>query len=184
MREKHPSANRFCSSSDGNLCKIREMRSPLELLDFNSTKGFISPSAGQYPHLWLWDACFHAIILAKLRPEHAARELDALFEGQQRDGMIPHVRFNPYVSPSQYRPNASDYRTGGPVSGVTQPPLLATALKIVFQRTKNRDLLKRAYSNTVRFHQWLKEIRDPEDIGLVAIIHPWESGMDNSPSFL
>lgn len=159
------------------------MRSPLELLDFNSTKAFISPSAGQYPHLWLWDACFHAIILAKLRPELAARELDALLEGQQPDGMIPHVRFNPFVNPGQYRPNPSDWKTGGPVSGVTQPPLVATALKIVYQRTGNRPLLRRAYPHVVRFHQWLKKIRDPDDIGLAAIIHPWESGMDNSPSF-
>ncbi len=159
------------------------MRSPLELLDFNSTKAFISPSAGQYPHLWLWDACFHAIVLAQLRPELAARELDALFEGQQPDGMIPHVRFNPFVNSGQYRPNPSDWGTGGPISGITQPPLVATALRIVFERTGDRALLRRAYPHVVRFHHWLKKVRDPEDIGLVAIVHPWESGMDNSPSF-
>lgn len=159
------------------------MRSALELLDFNSTRSFILPSAGQYPHLWLWDACFHAIVLAQLRPELAARELDALFEGQQRDGMIPHVRFSPDVNPNQYRPNPSDWGTGGMISGVTQPPLAATATKIVFQRTGDRALLRRAYSHIVRFHQWLKTVRDPEDCGLVAIVHPWESGMDNSPSF-
>jgi mannosylglycerate hydrolase len=159
------------------------MRSPLEVLDFNSTKTFISPSAGQYPHLWLWDACFHAIILAQLRPELAERELDALFEAQQPDGMIPHVRFNPFVNPGQYRPNQTDWGTGGPVSGITQPPLVASALKIVFQRIENRPFLRRVYPRVVRFHQWLKKIRDPEDAGLVAIVHPWESGMDNSPSF-
>jgi hypothetical protein len=159
------------------------MRSPLDLLDFNSTQAFIAPSAGQYPHLWLWDACFHAIILADLRPELAARELNALFDAQLRDGMIPHVRFNPFVDSSRYRPNESDWGTGGEHSGITQPPLVAPAAKIVFQKTGDRSFLKRAYPRMVRFHQWLKSVRDAANTGLIAIIHPWESGMDNSPCF-
>ncbi|MBE0541398.1 MAG: hypothetical protein IH623_08430 [Verrucomicrobia bacterium] len=159
------------------------MRSPLDLLDFNSTPAFIAPSAGQYPHLWLWDACFHAIVLADLRPELAARELNALFDAQLRDGMIPHVRFNPFVDSSRYRPNESDWGTGGEHSGITQPPLVAPAAKIVFQKTGDRTFLKRAYPRIVRFHEWLKSVRDADNAGLIAIIHPWESGMDNSPSF-
>jgi hypothetical protein len=29
--------------------------------------------------------------------------------------------------------------------------------------------------------RWFKTARDPENRGLVATLHPWESGMDNSP---
>lgn len=159
------------------------MQSALDLLDFNSTPEFIVPSAGQYPHLWLWDACFHAIVLAHLRPELAPRELQALFATQFKDGMIPHVRFSAYADPESYRPNASDWGTGGPYSGITQVPMIAPAAKIVFQKTGDRRFLRRAYSHIVRFHNWLKEVRDPEDIGLLSILHPWESGTDNSPIF-
>ena len=121
------------------------MRTPLELLDFNSSKEFIVPSAGQYPHLWLWDACFHAIILAYLRPELAYRELEALFRSQQSDGLIPHVTFNTEVDPNRYRPNPDDWATGGPHSGITQTPLVAPALKIVYQKTGNRRFLVKAF---------------------------------------
>ena len=30
-------------------------------------------------------------------------------------------------------------------------------------------------------HRWFHAARDPAHTGLVSIIHPWESGMDNSP---
>jgi hypothetical protein len=162
---------------------VISMRSALEILDFNNTPAFIVPSAEQYPHQWLWDACFHAIILASLRPELAARELISLLSSQQPDGMIPHVTFNPFVDGSRYRPNATDWATGGPHSGITQTPLVAPAAKRVFQLTKDRAFLRRAYPRMVRYHHWLKRVRDPEDTGLVAIVHPWESGMDNSPVY-
>jgi hypothetical protein len=32
-------------------------------------------------------------------------------------------------------------------------------------------------------HRWWKRPRDPGDIGLVASLHPWETGMDNSPAW-
>jgi hypothetical protein len=159
------------------------MRSALEILDFNNTQTFIVPSAEQYPHQWLWDACFHAIILASLRPELAARELDSLLSSQRPDGMIPHVTFNPYVDGTRYRPNATDWDTGGPHSGITQTPLIAPAVKRVFQLTEDRMFLRRAYPRIARYHAWLKKVRDPDDTGLTAIVHPWESGMDNSPAY-
>jgi hypothetical protein len=159
------------------------MRSPLELLDFNNSKSFIVPSAGQYPHLWLWDACFHAVILAYLRPELAARELRAAVHSQRPDGMLPHIVFNPEVDSKRYRPNPSDYGTGGPYSGITQPPLVASATRIVFAKTNDLKLLQHLYPRIKKFHHWLKSVRDPDNIGLVSILHPWESGMDNSPQF-
>ena len=36
------------------------------------------------------------------------------------------------------------------------------------------------YAKVDRWHQWFYENRDPAGEGLVAIIHPWESGRDNS----
>ncbi|MGN6696411.1 MAG: MGH1-like glycoside hydrolase domain-containing protein, partial [Aquihabitans sp.] len=32
-----------------------------------------------------------------------------------------------------------------------------------------------------RWHRWLRTARDPDQTGLVTILHPWESGLDNSP---
>ena len=32
-----------------------------------------------------------------------------------------------------------------------------------------------------KFHEWIIKFRDPKKTGLVSILHPWESGYDNSP---
>ena len=39
------------------------------------------------------------------------------------------------------------------------------------------------YPRLVRNHRWWQAARDPERRGLVATLHPWETGMDNSPAW-
>ncbi len=36
----------------------------------------------------------------------------------------------------------------------------------------------------LNYHQWLYEERDPERSGLVLQLHPYESGLDNSPPWI
>ena len=50
--------------------------------------GYSVPNPGTYPHLWLWDSCFHAIIWARLGDPRAAQELDAVLGGQLDNGKI------------------------------------------------------------------------------------------------
>ena len=33
------------------------------------------------------------------------------------------------------------------------------------------------------WHRWWHEIRDPDSTGLVTVVHPWETGRDNSPEW-
>jgi len=40
------------------------------------------------------------------------------------------------------------------------------------------------YPKLLAYHQWLYRERDPKHEGLVSIIHPWESGLDNSPRWI
>ena len=39
------------------------------------------------------------------------------------------------------------------------------------------------YPALLRNHRWWQAARDPERRGLVATLHPWETGMDNSPAW-
>ena len=39
------------------------------------------------------------------------------------------------------------------------------------------------YPALLRNHRWWQVARDPEQRGLVATLHPWETGMDNSPAW-
>jgi hypothetical protein len=63
------------------------------------------------------------------------------------------------------------------------------ALRQIFEaagKSGGPDLDTRAsalYKAALRSHRWWLRARDPEGIGLVSILHPWESGSDNSPAW-
>jgi hypothetical protein len=42
----------------------------------------------------------------------------------------------------------------------------------------------KVYPALLAYHRWLHTVRDPYHEGLVSIIHPWESGLDNSPRWI
>ena len=49
------------------------------------------PSPVTYPHQWLWDSCFHAIILSHFSPQDAKNEILSLVSKQFNNGLIPHM---------------------------------------------------------------------------------------------
>ncbi|GIW20637.1 MAG: hypothetical protein KatS3mg065_0933 [Chloroflexota bacterium] len=70
-------------------------------------------------------------------------------------------------------------------SGLTQPPIHARAALELHRRSRDVDasraFLRSIYPRLVAAHESLDRRRDPRGIGLPAIVHPWESGLDNSP---
>lgn len=137
------------------------------------------PSPDTYPYQWLWDSCFHMIVLAKLEPEAAMAEMKALLARQFDDGMIPHMIFwDPLIT----RPYNIGWGKDG-VSSITQPPLLAYAAWEIYKQTNDVSFLKEIFPGMVRFYKYLINYRDPRDNHLVSIINPDESGEDNSPRF-
>jgi glycogen debranching enzyme len=160
------------------------------LLAENRTGGFTKPSLGQYPHQWNWDSAFIVIGLAHFQPELAREEIRTLLHGQWRSGMIPHILYP--EGASSYFPTPEFWQTeraqAGPrfaTSGLTQPPLLATAARTLQQHagTRSTEFTREVYPALLAWHRWLHDARDPEQSGLVAIVHPWESGTDNSTRF-
>lgn len=137
------------------------------------------PSPSTYPYQWLWDSCFHAIVLAKLEPEAAKDELRSLIARQQADGMIPHMIF---WKPRFTRPYHVWWDKGG-ASSITQPPMLAYAAWEIYQQTGDKEFLAEIFPKTLAFYEYLIAMRDPHDHHLISIINPDESGEDNSPRF-
>jgi mannosylglycerate hydrolase MGH1-like protein len=153
----------------------------------NDLGGWTRPAPGLFPHQWLWDSCFVAIGLAHVDPQRAAAELWRLIEGQWPDGMLPHIIYNPRLP---YRLEALLWDTGrlSPprvrTSGITQPPLLAVAVERVAAALKpeaRRGFVSTMLPALIKYHDWLYRERDPADLGLVACLHSWESGMDDAP---
>jgi hypothetical protein len=72
-------------------------------------------------------------------------------------------------------------------SGITQPPLLAEAVVQIGRKLKmpeRRSWYKEVFSELLHYHEWLYSERDPHGEGLIVLLHPYESGMDNSPAWI
>jgi hypothetical protein len=149
------------------------------------------PSHSLYPHQWSWDSAFIAIGLRHLSPRRAQVELESLLGSQWADGRIPHISFSPSVPRDAYFPGPDFWRAvtrgGVETSGIVQPPVHALAVWLTHQADEDesvrRGFLERMYPKLVAWHAYLRDRRDLGGQGLVAIVHPWESGMDNSPAW-
>lgn len=155
------------------------------ILVANDRGGYTVPTDRLYPFQWNWDSAFVAMGFALYDTDRAYRELERLIEGQWADGMVPHIVFH---QPSDtYFPGPNVWRTRHtiPTSGITQPPVFAIALRKVFEAA-GRSAATRTlplYEAALKWHRWWYSARDPEGTGLVALLHPWESGSDNSPAW-
>jgi glycogen debranching enzyme len=153
----------------------------------NDRGGYTVPTARLYPFQWNWDSAFAAMGFATFDTARAWREIERLLEGQWADGMIPHIVF--HAPSDDYFPGPAVWGTihTPPTSGITQPPVLATAVRRLYDAAHDRaDAEARAaaiYPALLASHRWWRRARDPDGRGFVAILHPWESGMDNSPAW-
>lgn len=161
------------------------------LLASNDRGDFTVPADLMYPHQWLWDSAFIAIGLRHFNTERAKTEVLHLLQAQWVNGMIPHVIHHnnkrgrdDRVWRSWLNPYAPEYLS---TSGITQPPILAEAVMRIagsLKKHERKSWLKLVYPNLIRYHRWLYEDRDPHNEGLVLQIHPWETGLDNTPPWM
>lgn len=138
------------------------------------------PSPETYPFQWLWDSCFHAIILAHLSIEDAKKELESLVAKQFDNGMIPHMIYWDKAKETDFRVIEWGKKD---TSSITQPAMLAFACWYIFQKDKDKKFLSHIYPQLKKFYLYLITERDPRRNHLIGIINPDESGEDNSPRF-
>ena len=138
---------------------------------WDDERGYCVPNATVYPHLWLWDSCFHAIIWAHLGDDRATRELSAVLAGQLPDGLVPHMRYGGDGPDTWLGPLAT-------TSSLAQPPMFGHAIKVLRSRriTVSGETIDRARHGL----DWLWSQRRAEN-DLLYIVHPWEAGNDHSP---
>lgn len=147
---------------------------------------YIAPAKGFYPHQWLWDSCFHAIVLSHLDLELAKNEIRNLLKIQRPDGFVPHMVFweqgilgwRELLRPLESKPSISPK-----TSQLIQPPLLAEAVEAIYKKEKEAGFLYEILPKLSAYYKWLARERDPDSDGLISIIAPYESGMDQSPSY-
>jgi len=136
--------------------------------------GYTAPNNDVYPWLWLWDSCFHSVVWAQLdRSDRALTELGSVLSLQDSTGFVPHMGYQ--LDP----PKSLDLwgRLGS--SSITQPPMYGHALAEMTRCgiSVPAGLFEKAAAG-LRF---LLEQRKRTTDGLITVVHPWETGCDDSP---
>lgn len=163
----------------------------------NSAESMTRAAPDLYPHQWSWDAAFVSVGLAHLDVPRACLELDSLFSGQWRTGMLPHIVFDPresgyFPGPDRWDCAAltADAPTSPRTSGICQPPVHAMAVERIAAIAAEEgggaaefvaEWLPATFQRLLRWHRYLARERDPQGSGLLSVYHGWEGGMDNSP---
>jgi Glycosyl hydrolase family 63 C-terminal domain len=168
----------------------------------NDNRGYTVPSRTTYPHQWNWDSALAALGWAELDPARAWRELETLAGARDRQGMVPHIAFHTRVPDrvngrlrgalttvarpyARYLPGPRWWGRrlsfdGRRISGITQPPVAATCMRMLFESHPDEDRARALLTPLLGWHRFLLEERDPRGVGEPVLIHPWESGRDNA----
>lgn len=140
--------------------------------------GLCVPNADTYPHQWLWDSCFHAVAWHALGDDRGALELTNVLARQDPSGFVPHMTY--WHHPDLHR----DFWGRSGTSIITQPPMYGHAARVLFEGAEDAgrpaltDDLSGRIAGALR-HLYLDRPRTPG--GLVPVLHPWETGCDDSP---
>jgi neutral trehalase len=163
-----------------------------DVLAMNDRGDYTQPAHGLYPHQWLWDSCFVAIGMRNLDVTRAQTEILSLLKGQWHNGMLPNIIFR---NDAQYRTDRNIWRSwlnpAAPdavtTTGITQPPVLAEAIIKIGEKLdwpERRTWYRNVWPALLAYHEWLYIERDPHKEGLALQIHPWETGLDNTPPWI
>ena len=144
----------------------------IEILRENDRGTYTVPTKGLYPFQWNWDSCLTALGQRHFDEARAWTEIETLMAHQWPDGMVPHIVFH---EPNEgYFPGPEVWGTGRPVptSGITQPPVFASALRFGADGAPEHAELPPAapLSNTL----WQMERRTRADLGLAHVVKTWE----------
>jgi hypothetical protein len=158
-------------------------RQARDILVRNDRGGYTVPTHGLYPFQWNWDSAFVALGFATFDRDRAWQEIETLVSAQWSDGMIPHIVF--HQRDEGYFPGPDVWGTGRtpPTSGITQPPVLATVVRKLWEDEGADPACLRMnamYRACLASHRWFHTYRDPLNNGLVMVTHNWETGRDNS----
>src|ERR1700728_2117443 len=167
------------------------------ILRDNSTGHITKAAPSLYPHQWSWDAAFNAVGLATIDLPRARLELDSLFAGQWRNGLLPHIVFDPstdgyWPGPAQWE--SAEYSEEAPsapaTSGIIDPPVHAIAVDRILdlaahaggaEAERTEAWAAHLYPKLLAWHRFLARDRADKETGLMTLFHGWESGTDNSP---
>ena len=140
-----------------------------------SPLGYTAPNPVAYPWMWLWDSCFHSLVWHALGDgERAVVELESALSTIDDSGFVPHMGY-------QLDPQRSVELWGRRgASSISQPPMYGHVIAELSRAgvVLREELLDRA-ARGLRFFLD-RRVRHLES-ELIEVVHPWETGCDDSP---
>jgi glycogen debranching enzyme len=170
-------------NADGSVGSRAERRvEAVRVLASNRRDGYTIPSETLYPFQWNWDSAFVAVGLAGVDPGAAMEEIETLLSATWPDGMLPQIVF--WADAEGYFPGPDEWGAGFDgveTSGISQPPVVATAARRVYEVTDDDGFRDRVLAPLDSHLAWWRRERSTD--GVVYARHPWETGMDDSPAW-
>jgi glycogen debranching enzyme len=137
-------------------------------------------AAPEYRRPFFWDSAFTAIALCHVNPAMAQKQIEVMASRQRNDGFMGIINFCGEMSFLEKLFYWLYY--DGRIPLITQPPVLAIAQERVFGATKNVEALRRILPKLAANIDYFTQKRDPDGDSLVSAIHPWELGIDLTPT--
>merc|ERR1711871_654313 len=114
-----------------------------KIIKNNNIDNYTIPCKKLYPFQWNWDSAFSALGIYTYDKDRALLELDMLFKGQWKNGMIPQIIFHrddPGYFPG---PDIWDSKTNPKTSCITQPPVVASIVwKMVLLGLRKKEKME------------------------------------------
>lgn len=151
----------------------------------------VVPSKLGYVGLWQWDAYFIALGLRHGDPELARTQMDVALRHARPNGQLPDVVHDYGVLDSSANLPPRDLenlrRLGSPTLAgedvpLTKPPLTALTLDLL-SRELGTEVIDAHLETVLASQHWWFERSDPGATGWPAYLHPYSSGLDDSPVF-
>lgn len=112
----------------------------------------------------------------------AVADLRSQLNFQLEDGRIPQ-QINWRAKKSWRDPFKPKLYSKMEYNDLTQMPVLPYSLRAIYRATNDVAYLEEFVPKLVKFFNWWKTTRDLDGTGVVTILHPWESGIDLTPSY-
>ena len=146
---------------------------------------YTCPATPRYRHQWHWDSCFHAIAWCRHDVHRAREELRTVLRGGRADGFVPHTVFWHNHPRWRRAPLYATQRVRGSRHTTTiGPPLLPFAWERVAAASADEPGFATESLHALEAHlDWLARERDVDGDGLITILLPDESGLDDSPKY-
>lgn len=156
----------------------------------------IVPAKPGYVGHWQWDAYFIVTGLRHGAPELARDQIRTVLEHQLPDGMFADVVHDGGVlastgelPPADVARLSAAHQAGtgpAPVAApvpVTKPPLTAWAVAKLHETSPDPEFLAECFGAIERSQRWWLTVSDTDGDGLAEYLHPYSSGLDDSPVF-